>query len=207
MARYTGPKAKLCRRFNENLFGTAKYDKILGKRPYGSGQHGKDKAMRKKVSDYGLHLKEKQKLRFTYGLMEKQFRNLFFKAEKMQGVTGDNLLRLLERRLDNVVYRLGFAVTRMQSRQFVNHGHVLVNGKRVDIPSFLVKPGDVIEIHEKSRTMKALLEAMEMTSLTSPYTWLAVDKNIFRGEFLTVPEVELIPIQVDLRLIVEFYSK
>jgi small subunit ribosomal protein S4 len=207
MARYTGPKAKLCRRFNENLFGTAKYDKIIGKKPYPAGQHGKDKAQRRKISDYGLHLKEKQKLRFTYGLLEKQFRNLFFKAEKMQGVTGDNLLQLLERRLDNVVYRLGFAVTRMQARQFVNHGHIDVNGQRVDIASYLLKAGDVIEIHPKSRSMKALVEAMDMTGMSSPYTWLSVDKDNFRGEFLMVPAIDLIPIQVDDRLIVEFYSK
>ncbi|MDZ4121421.1 MAG: 30S ribosomal protein S4, partial [Candidatus Cloacimonadaceae bacterium] len=146
MARYTGPKAKLCRKFGENLFGTAKYDRILAKRNYPSGQHGKNP--RRKHSDYGIHLKEKQKLRLTYCLLEKQFRNYFFKAAQMQGVTGDNLLQLLERRMDNVVYRLGFAVTRMQARQFVTHGHFLLNGKKADIPSQLLKPGDILEVRE-----------------------------------------------------------
>jgi small subunit ribosomal protein S4 len=151
MARYTGPKARLCRKFGENIFGNAKYDKILAKRKFPPGQHGKN--MRRKLSDYGVHLREKQKLRSTYCLMEKQFKNYFVKAAKATGVTGDNLMQLLERRLDNVVYRLGFAVTRMQARQFVTHGHFMVNGKKVDIPSFLVKVGDIIEVRPKSRGM------------------------------------------------------
>ncbi|MBM4398823.1 MAG: 30S ribosomal protein S4 [Candidatus Cloacimonetes bacterium] len=205
MAKYTGPKAKLCRRFSENLFGTTKYDKILGKRNYPSGQHGK--SFRRKVSDYGLHLKEKQKLRLIYCLLEKQFHNYFVKAEKMAGVTGDNLLQLLERRLDNVVYRMGFAVTRMQSRQFVNHGHFLVNGKKVDIPSYLVKAGDFIEVREKSRSNKALQEAMDRTEATSPFSWITIDKENMKGQFVSVPTVSEIPSTVDVRLIVEFYSK
>jgi small subunit ribosomal protein S4 len=205
MARYTGPKAKLCRRFGENLFGPAKYDRILSKRNYPSGQHGK--SFRRKVSDYGLHLKEKQKLRIIYCLLEKQFHNYFVKAEKMSGVTGDNLLQLLERRLDNVVYRLGFAVTRMQARQFVNHGHFTVNGKKVDIPSYLVKPGDIIEVREKSRGNKMILDAMERTETTSPYSWLSVNKEQSNGQFLNIPAVSEIPSTVDVRLIVEFYSK
>jgi len=205
MARYTGPKAKLCRRFGENLFGTAKYDRILGKRNFPAGQHGK--SFRRKVSDYGLHLKEKQKLRLIYCLLEKQFHNYFVKAEKMKGVTGDNLLQLLERRLDNVVYRLGFAVTRMQARQFVNHGHFTVNGKKVDIPSLLVKPGDIIEIKEKSRGNKMIHDAMERTEATSPYNWLSVNKENMSGQFLSIPVVSDIPSTVDVRLIIEFYSK
>ena len=205
MARYTGPKAKLCRRFGENLFGTTKYDKILAKRNFPAGQHGK--SFRRKVSDYGMHLKEKQKLRLIYCLLERQFHNYFVKAEKMTGKTGDNLLQLLERRLDNVVYRLGFAVTRMQSRQFVTHGHFTVNGKKVDIPSYLLKPGDVIEIKEKSRTNKMILDAMDRTEATSPYSWLSVDKDKMNGQFLSVPAVSEIPSTVDVRLIVEFYSK
>lgn len=205
MARYTGPKAKLCRRFGENIFGTAKYDRILGKRNFPAGQHGK--SFRRKISDYGLHLKEKQKLRLTYCLLEKQFHNYFVKAEKMQGVTGDNLMQMLERRLDNVVYRLGFAVTRMQARQFVSHGHFTVNGKKVDIPSLLVKPGDLIEVKEKSRGNAMIQDAMARTEATSPYSWLSVNKENMNGQFLSVPAAADIPSTVDVRLIVEFYSK
>jgi small subunit ribosomal protein S4 len=205
MARYTGPKAKVCRRFGENIFGTNKYDRILAKRKYPSGQHGK--MMRRKMSDYGIHLREKQKLRLTYCLMEKQFKNYFSKAAKASGVTGDNLMQLLERRLDNVVYRLGFATTRMQSRQFVTHGHFMVNGKKVDIPSFLVKAGDIIEVRPKSRSMKMLVEALESSENTSPYSWLTVDKENMRGSFDQIPVASEIPVSVDLRLIVEFYSK
>lgn len=205
MARYTGPKAKLCRKFGENIFGTAKYDRILNKRKFPPGQHGKN--MRRKLSDYGVHLREKQKMRNTYCLLEKQFSNYFVKAAKMAGVTGDNLLLMLERRLDNVVYRLGFAATRMQARQFVNHGHFMVNGKKVDIPSFLVKAGDIIEVRPGSRSMKMLVEAMERTETTSPYSWLSVDKDNMRGQFVTIPPASEVPNTVDLRLIVEFYSK
>ncbi|GAB1467921.1 30S ribosomal protein S4 [Candidatus Cloacimonadota bacterium] len=205
MARYTGPKARLCRKFGENIFGNAKYDKILAKRKFPPGQHGKN--MRRKLSDYGVHLREKQKLRSTYCLMEKQFKNYFVKAAKATGVTGDNLMQLLERRLDNVVYRLGFAVTRMQARQFVTHGHFMVNGKKVDIPSFLVKVGDIIEVRPKSRGMKLLVEATERTEVSSPYAWLSVDKENFRGQFNAIPAASEIPVSVDLRLIVEFYSK
>jgi small subunit ribosomal protein S4 len=205
MARYTGPKAKLCRRFGENLFGTSKYDRILTKRNYPAGQHGK--SFRRKVSDYGTHLKEKQKLRLIYCLLERQFHNYFVKAEKMTGVTGDNLMLFLERRLDNVVYRLGFAVTRMQARQFVGHGHFTVNGKKVDIPSYLVKPGDIIAVREKSRSNKMIQEAMERTEATSPYSWLSVDKERMTGQFMSMPAASEIPSTVDVRLIVEFYSK
>lgn len=195
----------MCRRFGENIFGTAKYDRILGKRNFPAGQHGK--SFRRKVSDYGLHLKEKQKLRLTYCLLERQFHNYFVKAEKMQGVTGDNLMQMLERRFDNVVYRMGFAVTRMQARQFVSHGHFTINGKKVDIPSLLVKPGDIIEIREKSRGNKMIQEAMERTEATSPYGWLSVNKANMNGQFLSVPAAADIPSTVDVRLIVEFYSK
>lgn len=157
MARYTGPRARLCRKFGENIFGTAKYDKILNKRKFPPGQHGRNQ--RRKPSDYSIHLREKQKLRNIYCLLEKQFSNYFVKAAKMGGVTGDNLLQLLERRLDNTVYRLGFATTRMQARQFVNHGHFQVNGKKVDIPSYLLKGGDIIDVRPKSNGIKPLVEA------------------------------------------------
>lgn len=205
MAKYTGPKAKICRRFGENIFGTAKYDRILAKRKFPAGQHGKN--LRRKLSDYAIHLREKQKLRNTYCLLEKQFRNYFFKADKMAGVTGDNLLIMLERRLDNTVYRLGFATTRMQARQFVNHGHFTVNGKKVDIPSYLLKAGDIIEVRPKSRGMEMLKDAMERTEITTPYSWLSVDKENLRGQFVNIPPASEIPNTVDLRLIVEFYSK
>lgn len=205
MARYTGPKAKLCRKFGENIFGTAKYDKILGKRKFPAGQHGKN--MRRKLSDYGIHLREKQKLRNTYCLLEKQFKNYFVKAAKMPGVTGDILLQMLERRMDNVVYRLGFAVTRMQARQFVTHGHFQVNGKKVDIPSQLLKPGDIVDVRTKSKSMKMLVEAMDRTEISSPYAWLSVDKEKMSGQFIAIPTASEIPNTVDLRLIVEFYSK
>ena len=205
MARYTGPRAKLCRKFGENIFGTAKYDKILNKRKFPPGQHGR--TMRRKPSDYSIHLREKQKMRNIYCLLEKQFSNYFVKASKMGGVTGDNLLVLLERRLDNTVYRLGFATTRMQARQFVNHGHFMVNGRKVDIPSFLCKAGDIIEVRPGSRGMKMLTDAMDNTETTSPYSWLTVDKENMRGQFETIPAAADIPNTVDLRLIVEFYSK
>lgn len=205
MARYTGPKAKVCRKFGENIFGTTKYDRILNKRKFPAGQHGKN--MRRKLSDYGVHLREKQKMRYTYCLLEKQFRNYFVKSAKMAGVTGDNLLIMLERRMDNTVYRLGFATTRMQARQFVNHGHFMVNGKKVDIPSYLLKAGDIIEVRPKSRGMEMLKDAMERTETSSPYSWLSVDKENMRGQFVSVPPASEIPNTVDLRLIVEFYSK
>ncbi|HOQ77584.1 MAG TPA: 30S ribosomal protein S4 [Candidatus Cloacimonas sp.] len=205
MAKYTGPKARLCRKFGENIYGNAKYDKILSRRKFPPGQHGR--TLRRKPTDYNLHLREKQKLRNTYCLLEKQFSNYFKKAAKASGVTGDNLLQLLERRLDNVVYRMGFAVTRMQARQFVNHGHFLVNGRKVDIPSYLLKEGDIIEVRTKSRSMKALVEAMDKTEVTSPYSWLSIDKENFRGQFNSIPAVSEIPVTCDLRLVVEFYSK
>ncbi|MFO8144732.1 MAG: 30S ribosomal protein S4 [Candidatus Syntrophosphaera sp.] len=205
MARYTGPRGKLCRKFGENIYGSAKYDRILNKRKFPPGEHGRRR--RRKASDYSIHLKEKQKLRNIYCLLEKQFKNYFVKAAKMTGVTGDNLLQLLESRLDNTVYRLGFANTRMQARQFVNHGHFMVNGKKVDIPSYLLKAGDTIEVRPKSKGMSILSEVMESTESSSPYAWLTVDKENMRGQFVNVPSAEEIPNTVDLRLIVEFYSK
>ena len=203
MARYTGPKAKICRKFGENIYESPKYDKILERRKYPPGQHGQ--SFRRKMSDYGIHLKEKQKLRYMYGVLEKQFRRYFKKADQMKGITGENLLKLLERRLDNTVFRMGFAVTRPQARQFVNHGHVMVNNRRVNIPSFLLKPGDVVEIRDKSKKASQILEAVEITS--TAFEWLEVDKEHLRGEFKDIPSREMIPVNVDERLIVEYYSK
>ena len=205
MAKYTGPKAKLCRRFGENIYGPQKYDKILSKRKFPPGQHGS--SMHRKPSDYSLHLNEKQKLRYTYCLLERQFRRYFQIADKMQGITGYNLLKLLERRLYNTVYRMGFATTRMQARQFVNHGHFMVNGKKVDIPSYLLKPGDIIEVRPKSRGIKPLVEAWNNSEASSPYPWLTVDKENMRGQFVNIPNIEDIPTTVDMRLVVEYYSK
>ncbi len=203
MARYTESKAKLCRRFGENIFEIPKYDKILEKRKNPPGQHGQ--SFRHKVSDYGIHLREKQKVRFMYGIMEKQFRRYFEMADRMKGVTGENLLQLLERRLDNVVYRMGFAVTRPQARQFINHGHLTVNGRKVDIASYLLKEGDVVAVAAKSRNCTQIKEAADITS--SAYEWIEVDKEKLEGKFLRVPVREQIPVNVDERLIVEFYSQ
>ena len=205
MAKFTGPKGKIVRRFGENIYGNPKFDRLLEKRNYPPGQHGNGGKFRRRISDYGVHLKEKQKLRYTYLILERQFRNYFSKADKMTGMTGVNLLQLLERRLDTVVYRMGFARTIMQSRQFVNHGHFQVNGRKVDIPSFLVKPGDLVEVKMKSRNMLAIQEAMDASA--NPYTWLEVDKEKFMGTYLELPLREQIPVNIDERLIVEYYSK
>ena len=203
MARDTGPKAKLVRKFGENIFGNPKFDKILSNKPYGPGQHG---AGRKRVSDYGMQLKEKQKLKIMYGLFEKQFRNVFKKADKMRGITGENLLQLLERRLDNTVYRLGFAASRAQARQLVNHRHFTVNGKSVNIPSYLLKPGDVIAVRSKSKKMDVFHNALRIRK-SNPYEWVEVEKANLSGTFVKIPERAEIPVNVNEQLIVELYSK
>ncbi|MCW8848380.1 MAG: 30S ribosomal protein S4 [Melioribacteraceae bacterium] len=203
MARNTGPKAKLVRKFGENIFGNPKFDKILSNKPYGPGQHG---AGRKRVSDYGLQLKEKQKLKIMYGLFEKQFRNLFKKADQMRGITGENLLQLLERRLDNTIYRLGFATSRQQARQLVSHRHITVNGKSVNIPSYLLKPGDVIAVRDQSKKMDVFHNALRIRK-SNPYEWVEVEKANLSGTFLKIPERSEIPVNVNEQLIVELYSK
>lgn len=203
MARYTGPKAKLVRKFGENIFGNPKFDKILSNKPYGPGQHG---AGRKRVSDYGTQLKEKQKLKIMYGLFEKQFRNIFKKADKMRGITGENLLQLLERRLDNTVFRLGFAASISQARQLVNHRHLTVNGKIVNIPSYVLKPGDVIAVKQASKKMDVFHNALRIRK-TNPYEWLDVEKANLSGTFVKIPERDEIPVNVNEQLIVELYSK
>ncbi len=203
MARYTGPKAKLVRKFGENIFGNPKFDKILSNKPYGPGQHG---AGRKRVSDYGLQLKEKQKLKIMYGLYEKQFRNLFKKAERMRGITGENLLQLLERRFDNTVYRMGFANSRAQARQLVLHGHLNVNGKPVNIPSYSLKDGDLLSVKDKSKKMDIIHNALRVRK-SNPYEWIEVEKANLTGKFLNVPERSEIPVNVNEQLIVELYSK
>ncbi|WP_203361466.1 30S ribosomal protein S4 [Bacillus sp. REN10] len=200
MARYTGPSWKLSRRLGISLSGTGKE---LEKRPYAPGQHGPNQ--RKKLSEYGLQLQEKQKLRHMYGVNERQFRNLFVKAGKMKGVYGENFMILLESRLDNLVYRLGLARTRRQARQLVNHGHVTVDGQRVDIPSYQVKPGQVISIREKSRNLEIVKEAIEVNNFVPEY--LTFDADKLEGTFTRLPERSELSAEINESLIVEYYSR
>jgi len=208
MARYRGPVEKIERRFGVslNLKGERRLagKSALEKRPYGPGQHGQ---RRKKVSEYGLQLNEKQKAKFMYGVSEKQMRALFAEAKRRAGNTGTNLVTLLEQRLDNVVYRMGFASTRRFARQFVNHGHVLVDGKRVDIASYRVKPGQKVEIREKSKQNSQVVRAIELTTQTGIAPWVDIDAEKVFGIFSRLPEREEIVIPVEERLIVELYSK
>jgi small subunit ribosomal protein S4 len=208
MARYRGPVEKLERRFGVslNLKGERRLagKSALEKRPYGPGQHGQ---RRKKISEYGLQLNEKQKAKFMYGVSEKQFRRLFQEANRQEGNTGENLIALLETRLDNVVYRMGFATTRRFARQLVTHGHILVDGKRVNIPSYRVKPGQKIEIREKSKNNVQIKRAIELTNQTGIVDWVDVDKDKLFGIFTRIPEREEVEIPVEERLIVELYSK
>ena len=206
MASYHGPKARVQRRFGEVLIPRTKYQQILEKRPYPPGDHGKEKQYRSgRRSDYGLQLSEKQKLSFIFNIRETQMRRYFMKARRQPGNTGINLLRLLERRLDNVVYRAGFAPTIWAARQFVKHGHILVDGKRLDLPSYSVLPGQTISIKETMRKNVHVLDAMEGVAYNLSY--LQVDKNAFSAQFTTVPERTEIPVPIDEQLIVEFYTR
>ena len=200
MARNTGPVWKTARRLGFSILETGEE---LQRRAYAPGQHGPTK--RVKLTNYGQQLHEKQKIRFMYGVNERQFYNTFVKASKMKGVTGENFLAMLESRLDNVVYRLGFARTRRAARQLVNHGHILVNGSKVDIPSYSVKPGAVIEIKEKSRNMKAINEALEATLNTVAF--VEVDKEAKNGTFLRLPERNELNTEINELLVVEFYNR
>jgi small subunit ribosomal protein S4 len=208
MARYTGPSCKLCRREGEKLFlkGDRCYtDKCaFDRRPYPSGQHGQRRA---KATEYGIRLREKQKVRRIYGVLERQFRRYFDMADAQKGVTGENLLVLLERRLDNVCYRLGFATTRSDARQLVRHGHVQVNGKTVSIPSYLVKPGDTISIRERSRQLERVRAALEGVDRRGVPDWLELDKGGVTGKVRSMPVREAIALPVKEQLIVEFYSR
>ncbi len=204
MARYTGPKGKIVRKFGENIFGNPKFDKLLAKKGHPPGQHG---MARKKFSDYALQLREKQKVKYMYGLLEKQFRLTFKKAEKMKGVTGEILLQLLESRLDNTVYRLGFGVSRTQARQMVLHRHIMVNNKIVNIPSFILKPGDVIQVRAKSRRLAMFHEALKRVPSEGVYPWLELDKAQMTGRFVEKPQRVDIPVNVQENMIVELYSK
>ena len=200
MARYRGPKQKKARRFREPIFGPSK---ALERKPYPPGQHGQ--ARRRKESEYSIQLKEKQKAKYTYGVLERQFRNLFEKASRKRGITGENLLQMLESRLDNVVFRTGFARTRRQARQLVNHRHLMVNDRIVNVPSFQVRPGDVIAVRPRSRDLEVVRDSASRSRRS--YPWIEVDRNELRAKFLDVPAREDIPENIREQLIVELYSK
>ena len=210
MAKYTGSKCRLCRREGAKLFlkgercYTAKCAMEQKRRPYPPGEHG---AGRKKSSEYGLHLREKQKVRRIYGVVEKQFRRYFEEADRRKGITGENLLIMLECRLDNVVYRLGFANTRAEARQFVRHRHFLLNGRRVNIPSLQLKPGDEVELIDKSRKIEAINESVAAIERRGTPAWLELDKKNYKGTIKQLPSREDIQLEVNERLIVELYSK
>jgi small subunit ribosomal protein S4 len=205
MAKTQTTKGKIVRKFGENIFGNPKYDRLLNRKPYAPGQHGQGR--RSKLSNYGTQLREKQKIKFMYGLLEKQFRLNFVKADKMKGETGTNMLQLLESRLDNVAYRLGFAPSRPASRQLVSHKHFLVNNKVVNIPSYLVKQGDVIEVRDKSKKMDIILESMRRIKGDMDLPWLELDKAKLRGTFVAVPDRDEMQLTVNEQLVVELYSK
>lgn len=201
MARYTGPKTKIARKFGEPIFGP---DKVLSKKNYPPGQHGNSR--RRKTSEYGIQLREKQRAKYTYGVLEKQFRITFDKAARSRGITGEVLLQLLESRLDNVVYRLGIAPTRAAARQLVTHRHITVDGNVLNIPSYSVKSGQIVGVREKSKSLEVVSNALEGFN-HSKYPWLEWDKGNFRGKLLHLPERADIPENIKEQLIVELYSK
>ena len=208
MTRYRGPDEKLERRLGVSLAlkGERRLagKSALDKRPYAPGQHGQRRA---KISEYGLQLREKQKAKFMYGVSEKQFRRIFDEAARKEGNTGINLVQLIERRLDNVVYRMGFATTRRFARQLTTHGHILVNGSRVDIPSYVVRAGDKVEVCEKSKNNPQVKRALELTQQTGIVAWVDVEREKAMGIFTRIPERDEVVIPVEERLIVELYSK
>ncbi len=201
MARYIGPKTRIARKFNDAIYGA---DKYFEKKKYAPGMHGQSKR-RKKVSEYGVQLLEKQKAKYTYGILERQFRNLFVKASHKKGITGTILLQLCEARLDNVVYRLGIAPTREAARQLVSHKHITVNGDIVNIPSFSVRPDDIVGVREKSKSLEVVQDSLARRS--NAFNWLEWDETQLAGRFMTYPEREDIPENIQEQLIVELYSK
>ena len=201
MARYTGPKTRIARKFGEAIFGP---DKVLSRKNFPPGQHGNNR--RKKTSEYGIQLKEKQKAKYTYGVLEKQFRNLFDKAQRAKGITGEVLLQLLESRLDNVVYRLGLAPTRAAARQLVSHKHITLDGVVTNIPSALVKQGQVVAVRERDKSMEVIINALSGFN-HGKYPWLEWDSATFSGKFLHIPDRADIPENIKEQLIVELYSK
>lgn len=202
MARYIGPKTKIARRFREAIYGP---DKYLDKKNYPPGQHGNSRR-RGKVSEYGIQLLEKQKAKYTYGVLERQFRKTFVEAQKLQGRTGDNLLKLLEARLDNVVYRIGMAPTRAAARQLVSHRHIVVNGNLVNIPSYRVKAGDKVSVRERSKSLEVVVDSLSGRNSTK-FPWIEWDNDTMTATYLNYPERELIPENINEQLIVELYSK
>lgn len=201
MARYTGPKSKVARRFGEPIFGP---DKVLSKKNYPPGQHGEGR--RRKSSEYGIQLAEKQKAKYTYGVLERQFRNLFKAAQRSKGVTGEVLLQLLECRLDNIVYRLGIAPTRAAARQIVSHRHITVDGNVVNIPSYSVKPGQIIAVRERDKSMEVIANSLAGFN-HAKYSWIEWDNSSMSGKFLNIPQRADIPENIKEQLIVELYSK
>ena len=201
MGRYIGPKSKIARKFGEPIFGP---DKVLSKKNYPPGQHGNSR--RRKPSEYGIQLSEKQRAKYTYGVLEKQFRLTFERAARSRGITGEVLLQLLESRLDNVVYRLGIAPTRAAARQLVSHRHIVVNGKVVNIPSYTVKPGEVVGVREKSKSMEVITNSLTGFN-HSKYPWVEWDKGSMSGKFMHMPARADIPENIKEQLIVELYSK
>ena len=201
MARYTGPKSRIARKFGEAIFGP---DKVLSKKNYPPGQHGNGR--KKKTSEYGIQLREKQKAKYTYGVLEKQFRNLFEKASRTKGITGEVLLQFLESRLDNVVFRLGIAPTRDAARQLVSHCHIVVDGKVLNIPSYSVKPGQIVGVRERSKSLEVIADALSGFN-HSKYPWIEWDQPQMAGKYLHIPERADIPENIKEQLIVELYSK
>ena len=202
MARYTGPKSRIARKFKEPIFGP---DKVLEKKNYAPGQHGQSKK-RAKQSEYAVQLQEKQKVKYTYGILERQFAKIFDKAARSKGITGEVLLQLIESRLDNVVYRLGIAPTRSAARQLVSHRHIAVNGNLVNIPSYTLKPGDAVSVREKSKVLETINSAVASSS-SNKYPWLDLNKKTLEGKFITAPDRTQIPENFKEQLIVELYSK
>ena len=201
MARYTGPKTKIARKFKDPIYGP---DKNYDKKSYPPGHHGASKR-RRKQSEYGVQLQEKQKAKYTYGILEKQFKNVFVKASKKKGITGEILLQLIEARLDNVVFRMGIAPSRPGARQLVSHRHITVNGEIVNVPSYAIKPGDVISIREKSKSLEAITDSL--ASGGSNFSWIEWNGETITGRFLNYPERDEIPENIKEQLIVELYSK
>jgi len=201
MARYIGPRSKIARKFGTPIYGS---DKHLDKKNYPPGHHGVNKK-RKKVSEYGIQLMEKQKAKYTYGILENQFRRMFDIASRMKGKTGENLLKLVESRLDNVVYRLGIAPSRTAARQLVSHKHITLNGTILNVPSALLSPGDIIGVREKSKSLEVVIDSISGKGM--PYSWLEWDSNMVTGKFMNYPEKEQIPEEINEQLIVELYSK
>lgn len=201
MARYTGPKSKIARKFKEPIFGP---DKALERKNYGPGMHGNSRK-RRKQSEYGIQLQEKQKAKYTYGILERQFKNIFKRASRKKGITGEVLLQLIESRLDNVVYRLGISPTRSGARQLVSHRHIAVNGEVVNIPSYSLNPGDIVSVREKSKSLEVVTDALSRRG--NAHSWLEWDDAMMSGKFMNYPPREEIPENIKEQLIVELYSK